>query len=319
MERFASGALRLANAFAPSIAMGKRDFFSFELSHDGIWVVATSQSYSDVGSSDWEIEPENHEEISDTNSLEEDNMMSDEGESDTRSQEGGASAENDGSMPSAGDENRRLFLKVWHVGTGKLMRSLAVEYHRQAFQFSTDSRILVSITDTGCAIVLDLDMAETANENFLAGSEQIIRPSLLCHYHNPGTLAYFMKFSPDSSLIKMISTCASEYAVWETKTFQCIRCQSMNPFFRASSHPRSRRYQGILVAMINNASIMMAGTFPTKAGGTVLEIRWINSAEVISTFDCQEQIKSSQFSLYQTTLSTISEGGSIRPCRVETG
>ncbi|KAG4255304.1 hypothetical protein FPRO04_03837 [Fusarium proliferatum] len=268
---------------------------------------------------------------------EDDDIMSDEENFDTRNQEEGAYTGSDKSAYDASSNSQhypRLFLKVWHVGTGELMGSLAVKYDRQPFQFSPDSRLLVSISDTSCAIVLALDTAESATENCLAGSEQIIHPALMCNCYNRGfdyndafdkyPPHFFMEFSPDSSLLAIMSTCADEYAVWETKTFQCIRCQSMNPFFRTSFELASWYRESVSVALTNNASIMMAGTFPMERDRvlyprTVFEIRWINSAEVISTLDCQEPIKSTKFSLDQTTLATITESGSIQTWRVETG
>lgn len=337
----------------------------FRLSHDGMWVATTSLRYPDVRSSGLETESVNDDEISDTNSQEEDNdimsdeeeygarsqergygisgreedddIMNDEENSDTRNQEEEAYTRSDKSAYDASSNSQcypRLFLKVWHVGTGELMRSLAVEYDRQPFQFSPDSRLLVSISDTGCAIVLALDTAESATENCLAGSEQIIRPALLCNCYNHGfdyndafdkyPPHFSMEFSPDSSPLTIMSPCTDEYAVWETKTFQCIQCQSITPFFRTSFELSSRYRQTISVALTNNASIMMAGTIPMERDRalhprTVFEIRWINSAEVISTLNCQEPIKSSKFSLDQTTLATITESGSIQTWRVETG
>ncbi|KAF6521868.1 hypothetical protein HZS61_013396 [Fusarium oxysporum f. sp. conglutinans] len=292
---------------------GGADWSPFKLSHDGMWVAATSKTHPDVGSANWETESVNYEETSDTRSQEEESGTSRREEADTRSQE-----ENDNTGSDKGESDARsnshrydrLFLKIWHVDSGEFMGPLAVEYDRQPFQFSPDSKLLVFITDTGSAVVLRLDTAEFARANRLAGCEQITSPALSCRHHDPwiGELSslYLMEFSPDSSLLTIMSTCTDEYAVWETKTFQCIRCQSMNPFFRTMFNPGSLHYRSVSIAMTRNASIMMAGACSEESNDNMhLEIRWINSAEVISTLDCQERIESTQFSPDHTILVSI--------------
>ncbi|KAJ4102542.1 hypothetical protein NW769_010164 [Fusarium oxysporum] len=292
---------------------GGADWSPFKLSHDGMWVAATSKTHPDVGSANWETESVNYEETSDTRSQEEESGTSRREEADTRSQE-----ENDNTGSDKGESDARsnshrydrLFLKIWHVDSGEFMGPLAVEYDRQPFQFSPDSKLLVFITDTGSAVVLRLDTAEFARANRLAGCEQITSPALSCRHHDPwiGELSslYLMEFSPDSSLLTIMSTCTDEYAVWETKTFQCIRCQSMNPFFRTMFNPGSLHYRSVSIAMARNASIMMAGACSEESNDNMhLEIRWINSAEVISTLDCQERIESTQFSPDHTILVSI--------------
>ncbi|KAG6986971.1 Vegetative incompatibility protein HET-E-1 [Fusarium oxysporum f. sp. conglutinans] len=306
---------------------GGADWSPFKLSHDGMWVAATSKTHPDVGSANWETESVNYEETSDTRSQEEESGTSRREEADTRSQE-----ENDNTGSDKGESDARsnshrydrLFLKIWHVDSGEFMGPLAVEYDRQPFQFSPDSKLLVFITDTGSAVVLRLDTAEFARANRLAGCEQITSPALSCRHHDPwiGELSslYLMEFSPDSSLLTIMSTCTDEYAVWETKTFQCIRCQSMNPFFRTMFNPGSLHYRSVSIAMTRNASIMMAGACSEESNDNMhLEIRWINSAEVISTLDCQERIESTQFSPDHTILVSIGKSRSIRTWRVETG
>ncbi|KAF5602237.1 hypothetical protein FPCIR_2022 [Fusarium pseudocircinatum] len=260
---------------------GGKYWSPFKLSHDGKWAVATSEN-----------RPESDKRLSDVS----DNSHHDD----------------------------RLFLKIWHVDTGKLIGPLAVQYDRQPFQISPDSKLLVLITDTGSAIVLRLDTAGFARENRLAGCEQITGPALLRVHHDPWIVQhsslYFMEFSPNSSLLTIMSTCADEYAVWETKTFQRIRYQGMNPYFQTKFHPHSLRDRSLSVAVTNNASIMMAGVFSREGDGSMhLEIRWADSAEVISTFDCQEEIRFTQFSLDHTTLVSIDMSGSVRTWRVQTG
>ncbi|SCN89521.1 uncharacterized protein FFM5_04722 [Fusarium fujikuroi] len=300
----------------------------FKLSHDGTWVAATSKSHPDVESPGWEAESVNDDDISDTSSREEDNdIMRDEEDSNIRNQGEETYAGSDRSVPDAGSNSHRydrLYLKVWHVDTGELMGPFAVQYDKQPFQFSPDSKLLVLITDTGSGVVLRLDTAEFARENCLAGCQQITGPALLRNNREPRigeySSLYFIEFSPDSSLLAIMSTCADEYAVWETKTFQRIRCQSMNPFFRAVFYPSSSGDRSASIAMNGNASIMMARACSEKSKyKTNLEIRWVDSAKVISRFDCEEEIQSTQFSLDHATLATIGESGSVRTWRVETG
>ncbi|KAF5268133.1 hypothetical protein FOXYS1_981 [Fusarium oxysporum] len=273
---------------------GGADWSPFKLSHDGVWVAATTKNHPDVGSANWETESVKEE--ADTSSQEGHNDTgSDKGESDARSNS---------------HRYDRLFLKIWHVDSGEFMGPFAVEYDGQPFQFSPDSKLLVFITDTGSAVVLRLDTAEFARKNRLAGCEQITGPALLCRHRDPwiGELSslYLMEFSPDSSLLTIMSTCNDKYAVWETKTFQCIRCQSMNPFFQTILFPMSFYYRSASIAMTSNASIMMSGAFPEEGNDVMhLEIRYIDSAEVISTLNCQEEIKYTQFSLDHTILVSI--------------
>lgn len=279
---------------------GGADWSPFKLSHNGMWVAATSENRPGVGSANWEIESANDEE-----------------ESDTRSQEESGTSSNS-------HRYDRLFLKIWHVDTGEFKGPLAVQYDRQPFQFSPDSKLLVLITDTGSAVVLRLDTAEFARENRLAGCEQITGPALLRRRIDPKigeySSLYLMEFSLDSSLLTIMSTCTDKYAVWETKTFQCIRCQSINSFFQMTFFPTSFYYRSVSIAMTSNASIMMAGAFPEEGYDNMhLEIRWVDSAEVISRLNCQEKIKYTQFSLDHTILVSIGESRSVRTWRVETG
>ncbi|KLO85761.1 Uncharacterized protein LW93_14380 [Fusarium fujikuroi] len=270
----------------------------FRLSHDGMWVAATSQRYLDVRSSDWETEPANDDEISDTNSLEEDNdIMSDADNSDTRGQgeeSDGRSGEeeayvwSDWSMPPR-DKSLRYFLKIWHVDTGKPIGPLTVQWTRQPFLFSPDSRLLVSITDTGCAIVMALDTAESANENCLTGSEQIIRPTFWCPYHNHrmGEVPprYFMEFSPDSSLLTIMSTCTDKlsgegvsffdgrFKAWDLTTGECaislqtrICCPFISPGSAVFVSPEERwifsvRHMNVTFIALDTFSVTRELTF----------------------------------------------------------
>ncbi|KAH7221739.1 hypothetical protein BKA60DRAFT_595591 [Fusarium oxysporum] len=143
---------------------------------------------------------------------------------------------------------------------------------------------------------------------------------------------YRIEFSPDSSVLTIMSSFTGNYAVWKTETSECIRFQKMNPFLGAIFYHGSSRDKSVSVALTGNSSIMVAGAFSEESWPSEiredgilesnngrLEIRWLDSGEVICTFDCQGHVEFTQFAPDHTVLASICKDGSIRTWRVETG
>ncbi|RKK70848.1 hypothetical protein BFJ69_g11450 [Fusarium oxysporum] len=228
---------------------------------------------------------------------------------------------NDEGEPADRSDNRciiRVWLKLLHMDHEEFIGPLPVQGDKRSFQFSPDSKLLALIKDTGSAVILRLDPAGCPQETRLAHCER-------SHRRRP-------EFSPDSSVLTIMSSFTGNYAVWKTETSECIRFQKMNPFLGAIFYHGSSRDKSVSVALTGNSSIMVAGAFSEESWPSEiredgilesnngrLEIRWLDSGEVICTFDCQEHVEFTQFAPDHTVLASICKDGSIRTWRVETG
>ncbi|EXM20086.1 WD40 repeat [Fusarium oxysporum f. sp. vasinfectum] len=286
---------------------------------------------SDAGSNELKPNTVSDEEESDTSSRgQETDTSSDTEESD------GTSDEEDSNADSDENGTHCVFLKVWHVNTEEDIGPLRLQGDMQPFQFSPNSKLLALITYTGTAVVLRPDTTGPREKNRLARCEGVTGGALYHHYCRPETQGfstpYRIEFSPDSSIITIMSSFTGKYAVWETRTFKCIRYQKMNRFFRAVFRPSSVPDESASAAVTEDTLIMVAGAFseeirPSEVGdygprwkkNRQLEIRWLDSGVVICKLDCQGHVEYTQFSPNHKILASICKGGTIRTWRVETG
>ncbi|RBR24851.1 uncharacterized protein FIESC28_02341 [Fusarium coffeatum] len=240
----------------------------------------------------------------------------------------------EGDLDTTGDCNKSAFpiLKLWNIDSGESFEQTPVLEQLPGgttFRFSPNSKLLVFLAYTGAAVVRHLATAEAPQEVYLAyettGRERFhpYRNS----QHRQSSLFYYIEFSPDSSLLTIMSVPTMDCAVWETKTFECVRYQKVAPFLQDIFGSGPKALETISCAITVDASIMVAGAFSVddlprpweRRQNTKLEIRWLDSDAIICNIDCQGHVVRSQFSSDQRVLASICWDGCVRTWRVETG
>lgn len=292
----------------------------FDLSYDGSWIVSYSSVDSDPSGSTVERQSySTHKEDYDDISEEESNASHKE-HCDTSSEE------------ESGTSIKGLeFLKLWNVANEHFIEHMLVQCHYggNVFQFSPNSKFLVFMQHSGKAIVRHLHRDEPSRETRLTirnNGRKRFYPYHNAQGHDDESF-YCIEFSPDSSLVTIISAITKEYAIWETETFECIRYGKLKPFLQNLLRRKVEEQYATSLALAGDASIIVAAALTgdswNLSSGRVkdgkLEIIWLESELIISEIDCKTNIFKTQFSPDQTLLASIFQDGSVGTWRVKTG
>ncbi|KAH7198934.1 uncharacterized protein B0J16DRAFT_360547 [Fusarium flagelliforme] len=300
--------------------IGWRDF---SLSYNGLWIVAHSSVDSEAAGRTVEEDSYSSPEDNPDDISEEDSDTSNNENSDTSSEaESGTDIHNDLHVPG--------LIKLWNVEYEQFIEQMFVQYPfaGNIFRFSPNSKFLVFIEDTGAAVVRHLDKAGPPREIRLTlrkTGRKRFRPYRNAEAYNGAF--YYIEFSPDSSLLIVVSVITEKYAIWETQTFKCIRYRKVNRFLRDFFDRDPVERYATSFALTEAASIMVAGALSgdgwkpslLRKGHVELEIRWLESGLIISTIHCKADVIKTQFSPDQTVLALTFRDGSVGTWRVETG